>query len=56
MVPANKKPVELYQVDNDLSEKRDLSTEQPEQVKRLMADLLLWEKSLPLPLSGKNEP
>lgn len=56
VVPANKKPVELYQVDDDLSEKHDLSTEQPEQVKRLMADLLLWENSLPLPLSGKNEP
>ncbi len=47
---------ELFDIEADLSEKRDLSSAQPDKVKELTATLRAWEKKMGVPGSLRPAP
>ena len=48
--------LELYDLKNDLGEKHDLASEQPEVVKELHAKLVAWRKSIGAPMPKRQTP
>ncbi|MFB9292678.1 sulfatase [Persicitalea jodogahamensis] len=44
------RPAELYRLDNDISEERDLATAHPEKVREMYKKLFAWELTLERPL------
>ncbi len=48
--------VELYDVRNDVGQKKDLAADKPEKVKELRATLVAWRQSLKAPMPTPNVP
>jgi arylsulfatase A-like enzyme len=46
--------LELYNLKNDIGERRDLAASQPEKLKDLHAQLLAWRKATNAPMPTKN--
>lgn len=49
-------PFELYNLEQDASESRDLSDEQPQRLARMKAELLAWSKSVDASFAGHDYP
>jgi hypothetical protein len=50
----NSQGFELYDIENDPGEKKDLTGEHPEMVKEMQADLRKWQESVLQSLTGTD--